>query len=75
MTKGSDTILAALVLVAAGLVLSAPVLGRAGFPIVADVVVSAAAASGVAAFLLAAAHSLVRVRKMEKQVPRREPRC
>ena len=76
--KNSDTILAGLVLIAAGLVLTAPVLGRSGFPFAADVVVSAAAASGVGAFLMAAAHSLLRLRtptRVPKHAPTEDPRC
>ena len=78
MTKDGDMILAVLVLAAAGLVLSAPVLGRAGFPFAADVVVAGAAASGVGAFLMAASHSLLRLRR-EARGPERarteDPRC
>lgn len=76
VAKNSDTILAVLVLTAAALVLGAPVLGRAGFPFVANVVVSVAAASGVAAFLMAAAHSILRVRTVSAKPARREgPQC
>ncbi len=76
MAKNGDTILAALVLIAAGFVLGAPVLGRAGFPFAANVVVSVAAVSGVAAFLMAAAHSVLRVRTVSSKHGRREgPQC
>jgi hypothetical protein len=43
-----------LVLVAAGLVLLAPLFGRYGAPIAADVAVAGAAAAGIGAFLAAA---------------------
>jgi hypothetical protein len=59
MAKDSDVSLAVLALLATALVLVAPVLGRAGFPFAADVVMAAAAASGVGAFLLAAAQSFL----------------
>ena len=59
MAKDSDVSLAVLALLATALVLLAPILGRAGFPFAADVVMAAAAASGVGAFLLAAAHSFL----------------
>lgn len=45
--------IAALVLVAAGSVLAAPVLGRLGMPALADVAMWLAAGSGVAAFAVA----------------------
>jgi TRAP-type mannitol/chloroaromatic compound transport system permease large subunit len=78
MRKNSDTILAVLVLIAAGLVLTAPVLGRSGFPFAADLVVSAAAVSGVGAFLMAAAHSLLHLRtpaRVPKRALREDPPC
>ena len=69
MAKDSDMPLTVLVMIATALVLSAPVLGRIGFSFAADVVVSVAAVSGVGAFLLAAAHSLVRLQRAP--VPRK----
>ena len=51
--KGSDLPLAVSALAAAALVLAAPLLGRAGHPLAADLTVAAAAASGFASFVLA----------------------
>jgi hypothetical protein len=52
--KASEAQIMALVLLAAGLVLAAPVVGRAGLPRAADLLMAGAAAAGVGSFLLAA---------------------
>jgi hypothetical protein len=53
LARASDVPLAACALAAAALVLAAPVLGRAGHPVAADLAMAAAAACGVASFVLA----------------------
>ena len=58
MPERSETAIAALVLAAIGLVLLAPLLGRAGAEPWADVAMLSAALAGVAAFLLAARATL-----------------
>jgi hypothetical protein len=53
--KSGDATIVGLVLVAAGCVLAAPVLGRAGAPLLAEAAMWIAAGSGIAAFALAGA--------------------
>jgi hypothetical protein len=65
----SDLPLVALVLAAAGLVLAAPVLGRAGHPAAADLAMGAAAGCGVASFTLAGWATL-RAARRSRRVPR-----
>jgi 4-amino-4-deoxy-L-arabinose transferase-like glycosyltransferase len=58
MADRSESWIAALALVAAGLVLVAPVLGRTGHAGAADAAMALAAACGLASFLLAGAATL-----------------
>ena len=60
-----------LVLVAAGLVLAAPLLGRYGAPVAADVAVGGATAAGVGAFF-AAAYNTLRAARNPRQGSREE---
>ena len=53
MASSSDLLLAALVLAACAFVLAAPVLGRLGHPVLADLAMAAAALCGLASFTLA----------------------
>jgi hypothetical protein len=59
----SDVAIAALALLAAAFVLTAPVLGRAGHPQAADVAMAAAAICGASSFALAAAATLRAARR------------
>lgn len=70
MAVGSDLPLAGCALAAAGLVLAAPVLGRAGHPEAADLAMLAAAACGVASFVLAGV-ATVRAARRRADGPRR----
>lgn len=63
MAGRSDLSLALLVLGAAGCVLVAPVLGRAGHPGAADLAMGAAAVCGVASFALAGVATLRAARR------------
>lgn len=67
MGSRSDLPLAALVLFAAAFVLAAPVLGRLGHPLLADLAVTAAAGCGVASFALAALSTLRAARRNGRQ--------
>ena len=58
MTDRTEVALAALSLAAAGLVILAPVLGRAELPRAADAAMASAALCGVGAFALAGVHTL-----------------
>jgi hypothetical protein len=58
VTARAEGALAVLVLCAAGLVLAAPLAGRAGAPRLADLAMALAALCGVASFALAGAHTL-----------------
>lgn len=53
MAGHSELPLVASVLAAAGLVLAAPVIGRAGHPVAADLAMAAAATCGLGSFVLA----------------------
>jgi hypothetical protein len=53
LPTGADAPLAACALAGAALVLAAPVLGRAGHPVAADVAMATAAGCGIASFVLA----------------------
>jgi hypothetical protein len=64
-----ERMVVALVLVAAGLVLLAPLLGRSGAPGAADVAVGGAAAAGIGAFFATAYNTLRAARN-----PRRDSR-
>lgn len=70
MVSSSDGRIAGLVLVAAGSVLAAPVLGRMGAPSWADAAMILAAGSGFAAFVLAA---IATVRAGRRAPPRDRP--
>lgn len=63
MGSRSDLLLALLVLAAAALVLAAPVLGRAGHPAAADLLMLAAASCGVASFAVAGLATLRSARR------------
>jgi hypothetical protein len=63
VTDRIESAIVCLVLVAAGLVLMAPLLGRYGAPVAADVTVGVAAVAGVAAFFAAAYNTLRASRK------------
>ncbi len=71
MGERSDLPLAVLVLAACALVLAAPVLGRAGHPLAADLAMLGAAAAGTASFVLAALATLRAARRDRE--PRRRP--
>ena len=68
----SDFLLAVLVLAAAALVLAAPLVGRAGHPVAADLVMVAAAGCGVASFGLAGVATLRAARRAPGEAHRRE---
>jgi hypothetical protein len=53
----TETAIAVLVMAAAGLVIGAPILGRLGFPHLADVAMASAALCGVGAFAVAGVHT------------------
>jgi hypothetical protein len=59
----SDTVIALLASAAAALVLAAPLLGRSGWPALADAVMASAALCGVAAFALAGRATLRAARR------------
>jgi len=67
MTDRLEAAIVCLVLGAAGLVLMAPLLGRYGAPVAADVAVGVAAAAGVAAFFATAYNTLRAARKTAKR--------
>jgi hypothetical protein len=67
MTDWLDSAIVCLVLAAAGLVLMAPLLGRYGAPVAADVAVGVAAAAGVGAFIATAYNTLRAARKVAKR--------
>jgi hypothetical protein len=64
MRNRLETAITCLVLAAIGLVLAAPLLGRYGAPVAANVAVGLAAASGVGAFLATALDTLRAARKV-----------
>jgi hypothetical protein len=68
--KGSDLPLAACALAAAAFVLVAPLLGRAGHPLAADLAMAAAAACGVASFALAGVATVRSARRRKDETPR-----
>lgn len=70
MADRTETAIVVLVLLAAALVLAAPVVGRAGLPGAADVVMVAAASCGVLAFGVAAWNTLRSARSGEEGKPR-----
>jgi hypothetical protein len=70
VARGSDVPLAACALAAAAFVLAAPVLGRAGHPAAADLAMAAAAACGVASFVLAGLATLRAARRRDGAAPR-----
>lgn len=70
MAAGSDLPLAGCALAAAGLVLAAPVLGRTGHPLAADVAMLAAAGCGVASFVLAGVATLRAARRRGDELRR-----
>lgn len=57
MSDRTEVVIAILVLAAAGLILLAPLLGRAGAPRWADVTMALAAGAGVSAFVLVAVYT------------------
>jgi hypothetical protein len=63
MEDRTETRIVLLVLAAAALVLAAPVVGRAGAPGLADLVMGLAATCGLAAFASAAVHTLRAARR------------
>ncbi len=63
MEDRTETGIVLLVLAAAALVLAAPVAGRAGAPMLADLVMGLAAMCGLAAFGIAGAHTLRAARR------------
>ena len=64
MSDQSELTIVCLVLVAAALVLVAPLLGRAGAASAADLTMATAAAAGVAAFAVAARDTLRAMRRV-----------
>jgi hypothetical protein len=69
----SDTTIVALVLAAGGFVLVAPVLGRSGWPRLADAAMALAAAGGLGAFGLAGWHTLRAMRRGPSRPEDSEP--
>ncbi len=67
MAARSEALLASLVLAAAALVLAAPVLGRSGHPMAADLAMAAAAGCGVGSFALAGVATLRAARQGRKE--------
>ena len=63
MSDRTEAAIAVLALAAAGLVMGAPLLGRAGMPLVADAAMASAALCGAAAFVLAGIHTLRAARR------------
>jgi hypothetical protein len=59
----TEGVIVLLVLAAAALVIAAPVVGRSGAPVLADLTMGLAAACGLAAFGVAAAHTLRAARR------------
>jgi hypothetical protein len=70
----SDALLAALVLLAAALVLAAPVAGRAGHPRAADAAMALAAVCGLGAFVWTALVTLRAARRGRPRPPEEGPR-
>jgi uncharacterized membrane protein YccC len=68
MASRSDAPVAVLVLVAAALVLAAPVVGRAGYARAADTAMALAAAAGLLSFVWVAVHTLRAARRVERNV-------
>lgn len=66
MEDRTETRIVMFVLAAAALVLTAPVVGRAGAPALADLVMGLAALCGLAAFSAAAAHTLRAARRGQR---------
>jgi hypothetical protein len=70
MPRGSDVPLAACALAAAALALVAPVLGRAGHLVAADLTMAAAAGCGVASFVLAGLATVRAARRRGDEIRR-----
>jgi hypothetical protein len=73
-TDGAEVRLAALVLAAAALVLAAPVVGRAGHPVLADVVMALAAACAFTSFGVAAFHTVRAARRAPRPGSEEDPK-
>jgi len=71
----TEAAVAILALGAAGLVIAAPVLGRAGAPLLANAAMAGAATCGLASFVVVAVHSFRQGRRPARDPsPRRERR-